>query len=217
RPAPARLQELAARLKDRSVPAGENPVEVLTIHHAKGLEWDVVFVPGMGSRARDNDSPLLRWLQLPRASGGNDLLLAVRSIGAPNASDPLAAYIRKLQRERLRNERLRLLYVAVTRARLRLYLSGHAPVDAKTQAPRPAANSLLELLWPAVRGEFAAAATTGQADSDASTEEAAALRMQWHRLPADFTPAALPPLPTPASLTRALAETAAGAVEYSWV
>ena len=216
RPAPARLQELAARLKNRSVPAGENPVEVLTIHHSKGLEWDVVFVPGMGRLVRDNDSPLLRWLQLPRTGGGNDLLLAVRSIGAPRSSDPLAAYIRTLQRERLRNERLRLLYVAVTRARLRLYLSGHAPLDAKTQAPRPASNSLLELLWPAVREEFQAAAATAPAGGEESTGEAA-LHMQWHRLPADFTPAALPPLPTPASLSRALAETSASAVEFSWV
>jgi len=217
RPSPGRLQELASRLKDRSVPAGENPVEVLTIHHAKGLEWDVVFVPGLGRRTRGNDSPLLRWLQLPRATGGHDLLLAVRSIGLPNTSDPLAAYIRRLQRERLRNERLRLLYVAVTRARLRLYLSGHAPLDEKQGSPRPASGSLLDLLWPAVREQFAAAVESGSPPGDQAPSEETPLRMLWHRLSADFQPAPPPTLPVPQSLTRAQADTAAGAVEFSWV
>ncbi len=64
-----------------------------------------------------------------------------------------------MRSERLRNERLRLLYVAVTRARFRLYLSGHAPPD-KEGEPKPAARSLLSLLWPAIREEFPAVVAT---------------------------------------------------------
>jgi ATP-dependent helicase/nuclease subunit A len=215
RPAPERLQELASRLKDRSVPAGEHPVEVLTIHHAKGLEWDVVFAPGMGCRTRGSDSPLLRWLQLPRESGGHDLLLAVRSIGAPNASDPLATYIRRLQRERQRNERLRLLYVAVTRARLRLYLSGHAPLDRKENRPRPAGGSLLDLLWPALGAQYEAE-LAALAPGQVAAEQDAPLRMHWQRLPADYRPELPRALPVPESLTRAQPDSAS-AVEFSWV
>src|SRR5690606_1576136 len=96
------------------------------------------------------------WLQLPHTLDTHDLLLAVSSIGAPNASDPLAAYIRRLQSGRARHERLRLLYVAATRARVRLYLSGHAPLGKKTCEPRPRAGSLLDLLWPAIGGDYAA-------------------------------------------------------------
>ncbi len=214
-PQPAQLESLAARLKDRSVAATGDAVEILTIHHAKGLEWDVVFVPGMGRLPRRDDAPLLRWLQLPHEAGGEDLLLAVRSIGAPNASDPLAAYIRRLQAGRVRNERLRLLYVAATRARLRLVLSAHAPVSKKQGGPRPRAGSLLDLLWPAVRGEF-----EGQPPPDdaapAPAPGDAPLRMLWHRLDAGFTPRAGSPLATPQSLTRVQADVAA-AVEYSWV
>jgi ATP-dependent exoDNAse (exonuclease V) beta subunit len=211
---PERLAELAARLKDRNAAAGEHAVELLTIHHAKGLEWDVVFVPGMGRLPRGADSPLLRWLQLP-AVDGDDLLLAVRSIGAPNSSDPLAAYIRRLQRERARNERLRLLYVAATRARLRLYLSGHAPPDRKEGRPRPRAGSLLDLLWPAVGAQYEDALAGMPAPADAA-EQAAPLRMLWHRLDADYQPGAGRVLPTPQSLTRMQADVAT-AIEYSWV
>ncbi len=78
RVAPSRLAELAARLRDRGEAAGANPVEVLTIHHAKGLEWDAVFVPGLGGTGAGDRAQLLRALQLP-APGGSDLLLAVRS------------------------------------------------------------------------------------------------------------------------------------------
>jgi ATP-dependent exoDNAse (exonuclease V) beta subunit len=211
---PARLEELAARLKDRNAAADEHAVELLTIHHSKGLEWDVVFVPGMGKLPRGADSPLLRWLQLP-AGEGNDLLLAVRSIGAPNSSDPLAAYIRRLQRERARNERLRLLYVAATRARLRLYLSGHAPPDRKEGRPRPRSGSLLDLLWPAVGPLYEAAVTRMPAAAEVH-EQPAPLRMLWHRLDAAYQPGARPALPTPQSLTRMQADVAA-AIEYSWV
>src|SRR5690606_581631 len=104
----------------------------------------------------------------------------------------------------------------VTRARLRLYLSGHAPTDEKQGTARPASGSLLDLLWPAVREEFAAAVAADNPGDLAPTADAP-LRMLWHRLPADFQPAPMPVLPVPQSLTRALAETATGAVEFSWV
>ena len=48
--------------------------------------------------------------------------MAVRSIGEQVSSDPLSDYIRQLQKLRQENERRRLAYVAVTRARGRLYL-----------------------------------------------------------------------------------------------
>lgn len=212
-PSPRQLDELAARLKDRSEPSGTDAVEVLTIHHSKGLEWDVVFIPGMGRRPRHDDGPLLRWLQLPEPSGGTDLLLAVRSIGAPNTSDPLAAYIRRLQNERVRNERLRLLYVAATRARLRLYLSGHAPPDAKEGVPRPRAGSLLDLLWPAIGADYVA--QTGEVPQ-AEEVDAPPLRMLWHRLDATHVPSVAASLPVPRTLGGTQADEDSE-VRYSWV
>jgi ATP-dependent helicase/nuclease subunit A len=215
RPTPDELGALAARLKDRSESTAGNPVEILTIHHSKGLEWDVVFVPGMGRMPRRDDAPLLRWLQLPNGEEGSDLLLAVRSIGAPNSTDPLAAYIRRLQAGRVRNERLRLLYVAATRARVRLYLSGHAPIAKKQERPRPRSGSLLDLLWPAVAADYEAQ-VTGLPAPTAEEPQPEPLRMLWHRVDADFRPAPSSNLPVPHSLARTQAETAFD-VEYSWV
>jgi ATP-dependent exoDNAse (exonuclease V) beta subunit len=215
RPAPEELGELAARLKDRSQPAADNPVEILTIHHSKGLEWDVVFVPGMGKKPRLDDAPLLRWLELPNEEKGNDLLLAVRSIGAPNSTDPLAAYIRHLQARRVRNERLRLLYVAATRARLRLYLSGHALSRGAQQRPRPHTDSLLDLLWPAVAADYEAQ-VSGFSAATAEEPQTKPLPTLWHRLDADYRREPLATLPVPESLARTQAETGFN-VEYSWV
>jgi ATP-dependent helicase/nuclease subunit A len=212
-PQPARLAEFARRLLDRGEPDGDNPVEVLTIHRAKGLEWDVVFVPGLGRQAGNDRPPLLRALELPAPQGGTDLLLAVRSIGRPNSSDPLARYIRELQSERLQNERRRLLYVAATRARLRLYLSGHAAPGREGRA-QPRAGSLLALLWPALGAEFSQAAVV---DTAPSATGPAPLAMLWQRLPVDFNlPAAAPP-PRVESLARTQSEAAAAGVEFSWV
>ncbi len=208
-----RLRQLAGQLRDRSEVAGDHPVEVLTIHHAKGLEWDVVFVPGLGKPARADTPPLLRWLQLPAATGGSDLLLAVHSIGEPNSSNPLARYIARLQAERQQNERVRLLYVAVTRARQRLYLSGHAPWRESEAAPVPSSRSLLHLLWPAVRDRFDGQAAGPEQDAAGSAQS---LESVWWRLPADFTGVAAPPLPVVSSLARSAGDAVAGP-EFSWV
>ncbi len=207
-----RLHQLAEQLRDRSEVAGEHPVEVLTIHHAKGLEWDVVFVPGLGKAARADMPPLLRWLQLPAAAGSSDLLLSVHSIGEPNSSDPLARYIARLQSERQQNERLRLLYVAVTRARQRLYLSGHAPWRERDASRVPAARSLLQLLWPAVRHHF----EDLPPEPLAVAEPGGRLQSSWHRVAADFTVPAAEPLPAVESLARSAAD-AVAAPEFSWV
>jgi ATP-dependent exoDNAse (exonuclease V) beta subunit len=183
----AQLQALAERLRAGSDSAPGGTVEVLTIHHAKGLEWDAVFLPGLGRKTRNDTPPLLRWLQLPAGDGSQDLLMAVHSIGEQVASDPLSTYIKRLQKQRQDNERRRLAYVAVTRARGQLYLSGHAPWSNKEQAPRPHSGSQLQILWPAVGEQFTAAAGTGppvQVQADAAPTGTAA---PWYRLDADFT------------------------------
>ncbi|MEM7283586.1 MAG: PD-(D/E)XK nuclease family protein, partial [Pseudomonadota bacterium] len=55
------------------------------------------------------------------------------------------------------NERVRLLYVAATRAKKRLHLLGDTPVDQKRDVVRkPRSGSLLSHLWPAVQAKFEA-------------------------------------------------------------
>ena len=189
-------QALAMRLRTGSSGAHAGTVEVLTIHHAKGLEWDVVFVPGLGRRVRNDTAPLLRWLQLPARDSAQDLLMAVHSIGEQVSSDPLSGYISQLQKERQANERMRLAYVAVTRARSRLYLSGHAPWNQEEQGPRPFAGSQLDILWPAIGAQF-----HGEGGSaPQSSAPVANAFARWYRLDADYQHSPRRTLPTVTSL-----------------
>jgi ATP-dependent helicase/nuclease subunit A len=181
----SRLREIAERLRDAGTAAGDNPVEILTIHHSKGLEWDVVFVPGLGRGTRPDQPPLLQWLELPAPGSDTDLLLAVRSLSEGGASDALSRYIAGLRRERQDNERVRLVYVAVTRARHRLYLSGHAPWRRKEQQWMPRGGSLLQVLWPAIQEHFKALPAP-PSDGATARPERSNLETPWHPLPADF-------------------------------
>jgi ATP-dependent exoDNAse (exonuclease V) beta subunit len=168
-------------------------VDVMTMHAAKGLEWDVVILPGLGrTSARDQD-PLLHWLALPGAGDSEeDLLLAPIRTGDTDPVGSLGAFIKRLRRQRTRIERLRLAYVAATRARGALHLLGHLP-PAKTGEPEPQGGSLLDLLWRAIREEFLTQPEPTSAADAVAVSEADAYVLQ--RLPADWSVPAPPPGP----------------------
>ena len=68
----------------------------MTIHRAKGLEFDHVFLPALDRILNRDRDPLLRWLDLPRGSGGSDLLMApVPAIGDTEGGE-LNAYLKRL-------------------------------------------------------------------------------------------------------------------------
>lgn len=100
---------------------GDVGLQVMTIHKAKGLEFDTVIVPGMGRSVRGGERSLLRWLEYP----GFDLLLAPIPASYGTDEDPTYQAIGQVLKERDDLETIRLLYVAATRARQRLYLLGH--------------------------------------------------------------------------------------------
>ncbi len=95
-------------------------VRIMTIHKSKGLEFPVVFVCGLGSQLRlTSDGPIL----LHRDLGvGLSVVDLENNIHYPSAA---SLRIREEQRRALRAEELRLLYVAITRARDALFLTGH--------------------------------------------------------------------------------------------
>ena len=108
------------------------PLQILTIHKAKGLEFDHVLLPFLHRKTRSSDAPLVRWrLQ------GDDLLIAAKASGS--LYDWLAGEARQHEDHELQ----RLLYVACTRARRTLYLSA-------TVTKHPAKGSLLHLIWPQI-------------------------------------------------------------------
>ena len=128
-------------------------VQLLTIHRAKGLEFDTVILPGLGRVPRSEDPRLLMWHEYARGGRSRLLLAPIRATGGEK--DPLYAYLARIEHEKRENERTRLLYVAATRARKCLHLLGHALPDPENEALKtPSSRTLLARIWPAVEPEF---------------------------------------------------------------
>lgn len=163
-------------------------LQIMTIHKAKGLEFDTVILPGLGRKPAQGEQPLLRWLDTPRYG----LLLGPIHPRDGVGRDPIYEAIGKVEREKEALERTRLLYVAATRARSRLHLLGHARLNAEGEC-RPESGSLLATLWPVVEGDFAAARA---AEASVGAESAPSL---LRRLKADWCPPLLTAAPLPPS------------------
>lgn len=96
-------------------------LQIMTIHKSKGLEFDCVILPGLSSKSSSMDTPLLRWLKLPTEHDGELLLLSPMK-AAHHEHCVLYDYLGKLDAQKNDYELQRLFYVAVTRAKKRLYL-----------------------------------------------------------------------------------------------
>jgi ATP-dependent exoDNAse (exonuclease V) beta subunit len=208
----AELDAAVARLYARPDPAADERLQIMTIHKAKGLEFDTVILPGLGYAPRESDKPLLRWMERPREHGDSDLLLApIRA--RSRAEDSIYDYLEQLDKVKGEHEDGRLLYVAATRARRRLHLVGHANV--RNGRPAPARRSLLERLWPAVGRHFEGLAEEPDAEGKASVTATVQPRNVLRRLTADWSP---PPLAASVIAPRPPAAAASGSndVEFSW-
>ncbi|MBI5587131.1 MAG: UvrD-helicase domain-containing protein, partial [Deltaproteobacteria bacterium] len=95
-------------------------LELMTIHKAKGLEFDHVIIPGLGKSARVAEKKLLLWMER-----GEDLLLAPIEKKRGDRESLIYRYLTLINRRKEDIETTRLFYVAATRARKELYLLGH--------------------------------------------------------------------------------------------
>jgi ATP-dependent exoDNAse (exonuclease V) beta subunit len=182
---PARLDGLLAELKAAPDPEGVGGVQLMTIHKAKGLEFDHVLLPGLGRVPRRSDSPAIVHSPTIDARDREIPLLAAQPPRG-GGDDPIHAFLcSTVESARDDAETDRLLYVAATRARKHLYLFGH--VEEGKEGPAPRARSLLARLWPAVREAFLAAAAPAP-DRDQTVQ--AAPRGLLRRLPLDWRPPA---------------------------
>jgi ATP-dependent exoDNAse (exonuclease V) beta subunit len=202
-------EDLAALLEHLySAPAaGSNPVQVMTIHRAKGLEFDHVLVPALERATRGAERRLLRWIDLPGEARASELIIAPAPVVGAREEGDLNTYLRRLIRQRDLNERCRVMYVAATRARRTLWLSA-APERGADGTMKPDRRSPLALLWPALAGRF-------ETVDGGAAPAAAAARAQLKRLAAAWQPAQPPP---PVPLTRLPgAYLALEPPEFSWV
>lgn len=121
----------------------------MSIHKAKGLEFDTVIVTGLGRKPRGDDSRLMLWLERLRFLEQPDLLLApIHATGG--AEDTIYNYLKGIDARKGEYEAGRLLYVAATRAKKELHLLGHTTWKDKDGAVRlnlPESTSLLRRMW----------------------------------------------------------------------
>ncbi len=122
----------------------EGCVDVMTIHQAKGLEFDVVIIPQLARVTKTSDRDLLVW---------NEEMAAAQ----PRRGEKGSEYERicKEMDQKEVEEMKRLLYVACTRAKNELYLFGSANKKGKEgELRKPAHNTFLGLIWPSVEEQF---------------------------------------------------------------
>ncbi len=206
-------ENFASKLHDLFAPADTRSgirVEIMPIHQAKGLEWDVVFLPALERHSRQDDKRLLYWRL--RRRGEQEFLLLGPMEAPGKKKDRKAAtiegYLRDIASDCSREELKRLLYVAATRARKRLYLSA-----AVTEGRQPDANSILRLLWdvPEMQQEFAPSA--GQ-ESGTQAKEENKPELLLRRLPATFV---VPEMPEPLQWSSPQRKSSEEEHRFEWV
>lgn len=146
-------------------PEQDNAVEIMTLHKSKGLQFDYVFMPRLDKGTAGTDKPLLRWhLHVGRGqySADESGLLIAADDRQPLTAPSLYNYLAWLQAERDAAELRRLLYVGVTRAKKRVWLTAEAKSD-KEWPNWPSQNSPMGVLRPVVETDvtFHALAPTG--------------------------------------------------------
>ncbi len=143
-------------------------LQIMTMHRAKGLEFEHVVLFGLGRLPGSGDHRVLSWFDVPDEHGSTRKVIS--PVGPRNelTRDPVHRFIQLSETAKDRHEQARLLYVACTRARKTLHLVGHTSITNDGDAFKPPAKrSLLNMLWSALEPQFA------QAFSSESQVEAA--------------------------------------------
>ena len=123
----------------------KNPIQFLTIQKSKGLEFDHVIIPNLNKRTRNEESDLVLYDK------------STLSIKNPGSDKNLHSYHAYKERKRLDNEKIRLLYVAMTRAKNKCYLIGTVKKEGDLVIPN--SGTFMNILWPFFSDKFTEIAT----------------------------------------------------------
>jgi ATP-dependent helicase/nuclease subunit A len=165
-----------------------NPVVVSTIHAAKGLEYECVILPNLNRRVKPDEKPLILL--------DGDNLISIKNNN--ERTENLFDYNWKKERTRIKNEQIRLLYVAITRAKKECHLifsinekkieeedeeiiiKEHTITKSKDD-PNIEGNSLLSILWPIVKDkEIIKIKAENPSENDTSIPELRRLKIEHY-------------------------------------
>lgn len=144
------IEELTTRISQLYVDVSldtqdDSQVELMTIHKAKGLEFDTVIMPELGAKSPNQEPALLSWFERSHEEG-IDLILAPRRSNQQD-TDKLYRYVEKQIRKKSEFENARLLYVGATRAKKSLHFISRVEIDENQEIKNPIKGSFLRMLW----------------------------------------------------------------------
>jgi ATP-dependent exoDNAse (exonuclease V) beta subunit len=145
-------QRLEKQYVDGGVPGAR--VQVMTLHKAKGLEFDHVIIPQLARPPRPEGRQLLLWDEHSDAHNRRSFLLAADDHSEPG-EPTLYNYLHQQRQEKSLLESTRLLYVGATRAVQQLLLTASLRMDEKSgELCAPTRRSLLSPIWESVSAQI---------------------------------------------------------------
>lgn len=183
----ARFETAMGRLFAKSQSTAANPVQIMTIHKSKGLEFDTVILPGLGRKGANNDKSLLLFKEYNTEQGSTELVMSPLYATAKE-SDAIYKYLHNEAKYSEELEKTRLLYVATTRAVNNLYLlfSTQNTEKAEDNSFKPTAGSLLTSIWSAVKDEVNWSIVNEEIQQIDLISDNNSDVLQFYRVPASF-------------------------------
>ena len=139
------IKTINQQLDELYAPSISSNIKIMTIHQAKGLEFDVVIIPGLGRAPRANQSAIIH---LHEFSDRSLLLAPIKSYQQTKPSHTYR-YLQKVESKQGHFESMRLLYVAMTRAKSNIHL-----LATLSKSGKASENTFLKLLEPALKHQF---------------------------------------------------------------
>ena len=133
----------------------DSKLQIMTLHKAKGLEFDWVLIPGLSRLTRGDARPLMLWDEYTAADGSRGFLVAADDHSGKGDAT-LYGYLRQQRKRKVLLENTRLLYVGTTRAVRRLWLTASVkPEESDGEWKAPPGTSLLSPVWETFRRQMA--------------------------------------------------------------
>lgn len=134
---------------------GSNPVQFMTIHKAKGLEFSYVFIPSTSKSGNVSSGQLLQWSEIKNGDASLSVLATSQEMGLSKDSGEYIKFLNRLQARKEREEMVRVGYVGVTRAISQAFITGSLSADRKTGVVKaPTKSSLLGLIFNKVEEDI---------------------------------------------------------------